>query len=109
MRKKVRRTREILDQMTAPRNQFAMNVIQENVILRPRDVIEMVKRKIDLTEREKKSLRSFPKSPGFLKKRVGSCFVRGVIGKHPVHWLNPPAFCKSPGFSKRPDRLTNSK
>ena len=41
------------------RNQLAMNIIRENVILRPRDVIEMVKRKIDLTEREKKSLHQF--------------------------------------------------
>ena len=41
------------------RNQLAMDIIREHVILRPRDVVEMVKRDIELTEREKKSLHQF--------------------------------------------------
>ena len=41
------------------RNQLAMDIIKEDVILRPRDVVEMVEREIDLTEREKKSLHQF--------------------------------------------------
>ena len=41
------------------RNQLATSVIRENVILRPRDVIEMVERDIDMTDREKKSLHQF--------------------------------------------------
>ena len=68
-----------------------MDIINEDVILRPRDVVEMVEREIDLTEREKKSLHQFvsrhlsintSKSPKFIQDFVVPDKLKSVIDSY---------------------------
>ena len=78
------------------RNQMAMDIIREHVILRPRDVVEMVKRDIELTEREKKSLHQF------VSRHLSIHCSRAPRSLQELVILGPPSFPHSHLFSRCP-------
>ena len=78
------------------RNQMAMDIIREHVILRPRDVVEMVKRDIELTEREKKSLHQF------VSRHLSIHCSRALRSLQELVILGPPSFPHSHLFSRCP-------
>ena len=74
------------------RNQMAMDIIREHVILGPRDVVEMVKRDIDWTARAKRSrfINSFRDNFRFTARGLPNHFKtfhsRPSLRRHRLLW-----------------------